>query len=128
MNLSLRTAGKDVFELMNVVAIKLLDSLLGHEDYQVRSYINGIFYSILSRQSLKTHARHLGLEEKFNKMHEQYDGEDRKQIEYILDQLNCEYEDSCYSDENDNDNEDIDLTGLDESEVLSDAETVEDFM
>jgi hypothetical protein len=68
MNLSLRTAGKDVFELMNVVALKLLDSLLGYDDLQVRSYINGIFYSILSRQSLKQHARRMGLDQKFELM------------------------------------------------------------
>jgi len=33
MNLSLRTAGKDVFEVMNTVALQILDKLLGHEDY-----------------------------------------------------------------------------------------------
>lgn len=128
MNLSLRTAGKDVFEVMNTVALQILDKLLGHEDYQVRSYVNGIFYSILSRHSLKEHAKNMGLEEKLESMKESLEAEDRKQIEYILDQMNCEYEDSCCSDENDNDNEDIDLTGVEESEIMSEDETFEDFM
>ena len=64
MNLSLRTSGKNVFERIGSQALQKISTFLGHEDFQIRSYVNGILYSITSRNSVKVLAKSMGLEKR----------------------------------------------------------------
>lgn len=49
MNLSLRTAGKDKIESSSFDILAILNNLIEHDNAQVRTYINGTIYSILTR-------------------------------------------------------------------------------
>jgi len=62
MNLSLRTAGKDKIETSNEL-LPTLNNLLEHENLQVRTYVNGTLYSILTRARLKEQALRLGMDD-----------------------------------------------------------------
>lgn len=55
MNLSLRGKGKDECEQLapEISIIKVLNDMMEHENFQVRTHVNGTLYSILERQSLK---------------------------------------------------------------------------
>jgi len=62
MNLSLRTKGKDKCEENIEIILDLLFKMLDHKNEQVRTYINGILYSVLSRKSIKMVAKKMNLE------------------------------------------------------------------
>ena len=74
MNLSLRTAGKKQCEDPNVIThyylvsinldynsqievLPVFNDLLEHENLQVRTFVNGTLYSLLSRPSLREQAK-----------------------------------------------------------------------
>ena len=59
MNLSIRSAGKDALEALNVEAMSLLKGLLSCENLGVRSFINGTIFSALSREPLRETAMRL---------------------------------------------------------------------
>ena len=63
MNLSLRGKGKDECEQLapEISIIKVLNDMMEHENFQVRTHVNGTLYSILERQSLKQQANEIGL-------------------------------------------------------------------
>ena len=61
MNLSLRSAGKKRCEESEVEVLEILADLLEHENMQVRSFVNGTLYSLLSSPSFKEQA-HVRLE------------------------------------------------------------------
>jgi LisH domain-containing protein ARMC9 len=123
VNLSLRTTGKDVCEQLDVLT--LLASLIDHENPNIRTYINGTLYSILTRQSLKQKALKMGFDKVLRKLHETSEEAFKKQIYFILEQLKCEYEDSCYSDdEQDEEQENPD----DESDQISDEEDIDELL
>jgi len=63
MNLSLRTKGKDLCEQRGQQIINLLIKMIDHNNEQVRTYINGILYSMLSRDSMRKIARGMDLKE-----------------------------------------------------------------
>ena len=48
MNISMRTAGKDVFEALGLELMGLLKGLLTCDNIGVRSFINGIVFGALS--------------------------------------------------------------------------------
>lgn len=121
MNLSLRTTGKNTCEDPNLGVLQLLQSLLEHENPQVRTYINGTLYSILSRPILKVRARDLGLEIKLRRLLSNSDETLQKQLQYIIDQLNADGEESSISDE-DADDDDQEGSEDEESEQISDDE------
>jgi len=121
MNLSLRTAGKNTCEDLSLGVLQLLQSLLEHENPQVRTYINGTLYSILSRPVLKVRARDMGLETKLRRLLSNSDEMLQKQIQYIIDQLNADGEESSLSDE-DADDDDQEGNEDDETEQISDDE------
>lgn len=121
MNLSLRTAGKNMCEDLNLGVLQLLQSLLEHENPQVRTYINGTLYSILSRPMLKVRARDMGLEIKLRRLLSNSDEMLQKQIQYIIDQLNADGEESSISDE-DADDDDQEGNEDEETEQISDDE------
>jgi hypothetical protein len=63
MNLSLRHDGKVECEAPSLRLLESLCDLLEHENMQVRTYVNGTLYSLLTRQVFKDRAHALGLPE-----------------------------------------------------------------
>ncbi|OMJ77565.1 hypothetical protein SteCoe_22813 [Stentor coeruleus] len=123
MNLSLTTIGKDVCERLDI--LPLLASLINHDNPNLRTYINGTLYSIFTRLSLKQKALKMGFDKILRQLHDDSEEAFKKQILFILEQLKCEYEDSCYSDdeqEEENDNFDED------SDQVSDEEDVDELL
>lgn len=103
MNLSLRVQGKNKCEEMpqNVV-LQVLSELVEHENMVVRTHVNGTLYSILTRKSLKHQARALGMIEMLTILMEHSDEQLKKQIQYILNQLNTSEDIGPKVDENGN--------------------------
>jgi hypothetical protein len=84
MNLSLRTAGKikcgpDVTDV--------LGRLLNHPNSQVRTYINGTIYALLSRRAMRIRARSMGMEQVLMDMQGTSEPPFQEQIKCILQQL-----------------------------------------
>lgn len=95
MNLSLRVAGKNKCEDMckdepNNLVLQVLSELIEHENMVVRTHVNGTLYSILTRESLKQQARALGMQDMLQYLMAQSDEQLKKQIQYILNQLNTD--------------------------------------
>ncbi len=63
MNLSLRHDGKVECEAPSLRLLESLCDILEHENMQVRTYVNGTLYSLLTRQAFKDRAHALGLPE-----------------------------------------------------------------
>jgi len=91
MNLSLRTEGKKKCEDPNVLnpssnpqiaVLETLNDILEHENIQVRTFVNGSLYSLLTRPKLKEQARALGMKELLEVLAENQDEHIKKQIEY----------------------------------------------
>jgi hypothetical protein len=102
--------------------MKVLDELLETENMQVRTYINGTLYSILTMPALKEQAKSIGLDKRLEVMYEENQSEDRlkNQIEYILAQLKNDEEVECLSDDKEDlqeNEEDEDYETEDEDEV-----------
>jgi hypothetical protein len=88
MNLSLRAAGKDKCEDPQIELLKVLNDLVEHDNLQVRTYVNGTLYSIFTRKKLREEAKELGMPEVLQYLMQQSDEQFKRQIQYILDQLN----------------------------------------
>ena len=128
MNLSLRTLGKDKIQNSHIDLLLVLNNLLIHENTQVRTYVNGTLYSILTRQKLKDRALELGMDEKLSELKTASDEHFKRQIQYILDQLNYESTDDCLSDDNDDEVEDIDEEETDLDEFIVEDEDMDDLI
>lgn len=126
MNLSLRTLGKDKIENSHIDLLLVLDHLLEHENTQVRTYVNGTLYSILTRQKLKTRASELSMDKKLQNLKNASDEHFKRQIQYILDQLNYESTEDCLSDDNDDEIEDRDEEEPDLDEFIAEDEDMDD--
>jgi hypothetical protein len=101
MNLSLRTAGK--LHAENVPILQVVNSLLEIDNMQVRTYVNGTLYSVLTRPVLKENARAMGMEEILKSAMEHADETFARQIQYILEQLISDERDDALSDDNEED-------------------------
>ena len=138
MNLSLRDAGKDKCEEPDIELLNVLNDLVEHENLQVRTYVNGTLYSIFTRKKLREEAKELGMPEVLQYLMEQSDEQFKRQIQYILEQLNSN-NDLKDDDQNkeeaksinanemeeDIDDEDEDDEEDDEDEEMFDAEDTE---
>lgn len=112
MNLSLRSCGRDKCEKVSEKLLKVMISYMKSESIQVRTCINGTLYSLLKRKKIKTEARTLRLEKMLNAQLANPNEQMKKQIQYILDELNSnveqeekndeEFEDENYGDEEEN--------------------------
>jgi len=60
MNLSLRTKGKEKCE-EDIGVIPTLIDLLNHENVQVKTFTNGLLYSLMPRKKLRIEAKKLNL-------------------------------------------------------------------
>lgn len=108
MNLSLRKIGKDKCEDPNLELLHVLNELLEHENDQVRTYVNGTLYSIFRRKSLRNQAKELGMDEILNYLAQNIQPHEdhlKRQIQYILGQLNMTKEEPEESSDEDSDQE-----------------------
>jgi hypothetical protein len=91
------------------VVLQVLSELIEHENMVVRTHVNGTLYSILTRKALKQQARSLGMQEMLFYLMENSDEQLKKQIQYILNQLNTEEaKDGDTDAEDENEEEDYD--------------------
>ena len=126
MNLSLRAAGKDKCEDPQVELLKVLNDLVEHDNLQVRTYVNGTLYSIFTRRKLREEAKELGMPEVLQYLMQQSDEQFKRQIQYILDQLNMQGDqldgqqaEEDFDDEEDDDDDDEDD---DEEDIVEEEE------
>ncbi|XP_041126711.1 lisH domain-containing protein ARMC9 isoform X2 [Polyodon spathula] len=124
MNLCLRTAGKKKCAEHAAHVLKVLSDLLGHDNHEIRPYVNGALYSILAVPSVREEARAMGMEELLRCFSKEGNAEMNRQIEFIIKQLNSEdvSEDGVDSDDEDEDDDEEDQDAmeadLDKEEVL----------
>ena len=91
MNLCLRSAGKRrcVGDATNI--LQTLSNLLGHDNEQVRTYIHGTLYSLLSNISIRKAAQAMGMESAIKAQIEVSNNPKLVvQLEYILQQMDME--------------------------------------
>ncbi|XP_062412218.1 lisH domain-containing protein ARMC9 [Sardina pilchardus] len=123
MNLCLRTQGKRKCAENAKHVLKVLTDLLGHENHEIRPYVNGALYSILGISAVREAAREVSMEEILCCYSKEENPELNRQIEFIIKQLNSGdvTEDGAESDdeeEEDDDEEDAMEADLDKEEVL----------
>ncbi|KAK2835405.1 hypothetical protein Q5P01_015889 [Channa striata] len=110
MNLCLRTKGKRKCAETAKHVLKVLTDLLGHENHEIRPYVNGALYSILSIPSVRQEAKEMSVEEILRCYIKEGNPDLKRQIEFIIKQLNsAEKEGPESDDEEDDDDNDEDL-------------------
>ena len=87
MNLSLRTAGKTKCTDSGLDILSTLSQLMESDSMQVRTYVNGTLYSVLTRAPLKARAEEIGLPDSLRALIEHSDETFARQINYILEQV-----------------------------------------
>ena len=99
MNLSLRKAGREKFEAIADKTIQILQKFMDKDNIQVLTCINGTLYSLLKKQKFKNESRNKGLDVKLK--NSKIDNPQlKKQITYILEELNKPPEEEEEYDEN----------------------------
>ena len=99
MNLSLRKAGREKFEAIADKTIQILQKFMDKDNIQVLTCINGTLYSLLKKQKFKNEARNKGLDVKLKNANID-NPQLKKQITYILEELNKPPEEEEEYDEN----------------------------
>uniref|UniRef100_A0A3P8RVS6 LisH domain-containing protein ARMC9 n=1 Tax=Amphiprion percula TaxID=161767 RepID=A0A3P8RVS6_AMPPE len=121
MNLCLRTKGKRKCAENGKHVLKVLTDLLGHENHEIRPYVNGALYSILCIPSVRQEAKEMSVEEILSCYSREENPDLNRQFEFIIKQLNSAEEEGPESDdeeEEDDNDEDLMETDLDKEEVL----------
>ena len=125
MNLSLRKAGREKFENVAEKTLQILLNFFDKNSLQVSTCINGTLYSLLKREVFKNEAKKIGLDKKL--LSTNVDNPQlKKQISYILEELNKPQEEDDEYDENFGE----DITAKDEDEInydeYADAESIDE--
>jgi len=102
--------------------VSVLSDLLENENMQVRTYVNGTLYSILTRPSLRDQAQEVGLEDILKALEPRCEEQFARQIRYIIQQLCSDAMDGTASDDEEADDEEDDEEDEPEEE---EEETVE---
>ncbi|ESO95759.1 hypothetical protein LOTGIDRAFT_214855 [Lottia gigantea] len=124
MNLCLRTSGKLRCSQNAHQTLKVLSDLLGHENTEVRPYVNGALYSILAISSIREEAKRMDMEDILKCFIKEDQPDMNRQIEFIIKQLNsnevAEEDDDDDGDEEEDGEEDQDAleADLDKDETL----------
>ncbi|KAI4881343.1 hypothetical protein NFI96_015031, partial [Prochilodus magdalenae] len=138
MNLCLRTQGKKRCTERAKHILKVLTDLLGHENHEIRPYVNGALYSILSVPAVRQEAREMVEECKVSNIHQLRDVviEEWKRIPVVAcealvnsmlervkvvlekEEPQDDPESGDEEDEDDDDEEDVMEADLDKEEVL----------
>uniref|UniRef100_A0A3Q3W9K2 LisH domain-containing protein ARMC9 n=1 Tax=Mola mola TaxID=94237 RepID=A0A3Q3W9K2_MOLML len=119
MNLCLRTRGKRKCAENAKHVLKVLTDLLGHENHEIRPYVNGALYSILCIPSVRQEAKGMSVEEILRCYSKDENPDLNRQIEFIIKQLNSVDEKGPESDddeEEDESDEDLMETDIEEEE------------
>ena len=127
MNLSLRTLGKDKLAKIPNDVITILNKFISHDNNQVRTYINGTLYSILTRKSLKEAALKQGIEKKLKNLRNKAEENIKRQINFILEQLKQE-ENEYPTDDTEEEIEEVHESGSEDDEVVADDEDMDDLI
>ncbi|KAF4083077.1 hypothetical protein AMELA_G00135920 [Ameiurus melas] len=90
MTLCLRTQGRRKCAEKAKHVLTVLTDLLGHENHEIRYYVNGALYSILSVPTLRQEAKEMSLEEILRCYMKEENAELNRQMEFIIKQLNSE--------------------------------------
>lgn len=122
MNLSLRTLGKDKLSKHANDVISMLSKFVAHENNQVRTYINGTLYSILTRKALKDAANKAGMEKKLKALRSKSEENIKRQINFILEQLKQEENDAPTDDEVEEEIEEPQESGSEDEEIPEDED------
>ena len=123
MNLSLRKAGREKFEAIADKTIQILQKFMDKDNIQVLTCINGTLYSLLKKQKFKNEARNKGLDVKL-KTAKIDNPQLKKQITYILEELNKppeeeeEYDENFEEDINEKDEEENNYDDYSEGESI----------
>ncbi|XP_072294752.1 lisH domain-containing protein ARMC9 isoform X2 [Eucyclogobius newberryi] len=120
MNLCLRTKGKRKCAEKAKNMLKVLTDLLGHEKHEIRPYVNGVLYSILSIPSVRQEAKEMSVDEILYCYCKEDDPDLKRQIQFVIKQLNSTEDEGPESDDDEEEDDlDVDLveTGLEE-EIL----------
>lgn len=125
MNLCLRSGGKRKCIKDASQILRVLSDLLGHENQEIRPYVNGALYSILALPAVKEEARAQGMEEILECFLKDDNPDMTRQIQFIIKQLNTDDPSATNDPESDDeDEEDDDDEGdaidaeLDKQEIL----------
>ncbi|XP_069830561.1 lisH domain-containing protein ARMC9 isoform X2 [Dendropsophus ebraccatus] len=125
MNLCLRTAGKKMCAKKAGLILKVLSDLLGHENHEIRPYVNGALYSILAVPAIREEARAMGMQEVLQCFIKEGNRDMNRQIEFIIRQLNSEekFDEAAESDddeepEDEEEEQDVLEADLDKDEVV----------
>ena len=105
MNLCLRKEGREACENIDLNIFEVLDSLLQFESNQVRTFVNGILFSILTSPKLKQKIRESQFLDKLRTLKERVQKRFQKQIDCIIEQAEKESHDLHQSFEEENDDE-----------------------
>ncbi|CAD8055151.1 unnamed protein product [Paramecium sonneborni] len=104
MNLSLSTRGKDELIQHKELAFEVLYDLIEYPNDQIRTFTNGTFYSLFSRKTIRDYAYSLGIPQELPRLLENSDEKFKKQIQYMIAQLQADeddYDQSQMEEEND---------------------------
>ena len=126
MNLCLRTSGKQKCARDASHILRVLSDLLGHENQEIRPYVNGSLYSILALPNVREEARAMGMQEILECFLKDEDVDMQRQVQFIIKQLNLSSDESPinYDVDSDDEEDDVDEEGdaideeLDKQEIL----------
>ncbi|CAD8145284.1 unnamed protein product [Paramecium octaurelia] len=113
MNLSLSSRGRDALSIHKELAFEVLFELIEYPNDQIRTFTNGTFYSMFSRRDLREYAYQLNIPQELPKLLSISDERFKKQIQYMIEQL-------------ENDDDDYDQSQLEEDNDVDDLEDDEE--
>lgn len=108
--------------------LKVLSDLLGHENQEIRPYVNGALYSILAIPSIREEAKAMGMEEILRCFIKDDQPDMNRQIEFIIKQLNStesveKYESDDEDEEAEEDDQDAMELDLDKDDAVQAQES-----
>lgn len=84
MNLCLRREGREACEALKMDIFDVLENMLHFESNQVRTFVNGILFSLLTSPKLKKRAQESNFLDKLRELKDKFHERFQKQIEFIL--------------------------------------------
>lgn len=105
MNLCLRKEGREQCENISLNIFDILDNLLQFESNQVRTFVNGILFSILTSPKLKQQIRETQFLDKLRALKDRVQKRFQKQIDCIIEQAEKEDSELHQSFEEENEDE-----------------------
>jgi hypothetical protein len=91
MNLCLRSQGIKECTKDPSFSLTILNLLMESENNQIKTYVNGLLYSLFGDKAMRIRAREVGMEEQLNYMKEVSDDQLKIQIDFVIQKLNSGY-------------------------------------